>query len=448
MNGGTFTPGVEKERAGIYFNFKSIAQQRVVLGERGIVALPLVMNWGEAKTFFSISNLEDLQQKVGLGIDEPKLLLLREAMKRAKTVMLYRLNEGEAARAVIGEEFTAIAQHGGSKGNEIIVQVTENVLDTDKKDIVTYVGVNEVDRQIITTIEELKPNQFLRFEGEGIPDFTAGTRLLGGSDGIATNSDYMSFLEAAETEYFDVIALPVKENQQLKATFVSYLKRLREQQGQKIIGVLSNYAGDYEGIVNVTNGVMLEDGTEITADKATAWVAGASAGATFNQSLTFLEYEGATNVIERYDNEEIIERLKNGEFLFTYDARTKTVSVEKDINSFVSFSSNKSNKMAKNKIIRVLDAVNNDLTHEIKKLIKLRKESGADIPASQDGMAYIKSLINQYMITLQTSGGIENFNSETDVVIRFNGDRDGFLIDIAIQPIDAAEKFYFTVEAR
>ncbi|BCE06142.1 hypothetical protein RSC2_04166 [Bacillus paralicheniformis] len=46
MNGGTFTPGKEKDRAGIYFNFKTTAEERVSVGERGTVALPVVMSWG------------------------------------------------------------------------------------------------------------------------------------------------------------------------------------------------------------------------------------------------------------------------------------------------------------------------------------------------------------------------------------------------------------------
>ncbi|MBD4756182.1 phage tail sheath protein, partial [Xanthomonas citri pv. citri] len=54
MNGGTFTTGKEKERAGIYFNFKTTAQERVSLSERGTVALPVASSWGEAKTFVSI----------------------------------------------------------------------------------------------------------------------------------------------------------------------------------------------------------------------------------------------------------------------------------------------------------------------------------------------------------------------------------------------------------
>ncbi|BBP90934.1 hypothetical protein BsIDN1_45520 [Bacillus safensis] len=78
-----------------------------------------------------------------------------------------------------------------------------------------------------------------------------------------------------------------------------FIKRLRDDQGRKVQGVLANYSADHEGIINVTSGVVLEDGTEITPAKATAWVAGASAGANFNQSLTFVEYEGAVDTLER-----------------------------------------------------------------------------------------------------------------------------------------------------
>ena len=96
-----------------------------------------------------------------------------------------------------------------------------------------------------------------------------------------------------------------------------FIQRLRDKQGQKVQGVVADYAGDYEGIINVTEGVLLEDGTEIAPEKATAWVAGASAGATFNQSLTFVEYEGAVDVLNRLDEDQVIETLNKGEFLFT-----------------------------------------------------------------------------------------------------------------------------------
>ncbi|MCW0121633.1 MULTISPECIES: phage tail sheath family protein [Bacillus] len=466
MNGGTFTVGKEKERAGIYFNFKTTAEDRVSVGERGTVALPIASSWGEVKKFISISSIEDLNKKVGLNIDDPSLLLLREAMKKASTVLLYRLTEGLRAQADISEGVKATALYGGTKGNDIIIRITENVIDSSKVDVTTYLDQSEVDKQTVSKAEELKANKLVEFTGQGdltvsIPltgtapedvsgdlPASSGIRLSGGTDKTPTNADYTAFLEAAETEYFDTIALPVEDNEQLKATFVAFIKRLRDNQGLKVQGVLSNYKGDHEGIINVTGGVLLEDGTEITPEKATAWVAGASAGATFNQSLTFVEYAGAVDVLTRLDNDQVIQRLANGEFLFTYDSRDKSVSVEKDINSLTSLTAEKNKMFQKNKIVRVLDAINNDLTSQLKALIKSRKASGSDVPATNDGLQFVKTLITQYLSVLQDNGGITNFDSENDITIALNSDRDGFLIDLAVQPVDAAEKFYFNVEVK
>ncbi|MGG0619185.1 phage tail sheath family protein [Bacillus altitudinis] len=448
MNGGTFTPGTEKKRPGIYFNFKTTAEQRITLGERGTVALPLVMSWGEPKTFISVSDMEDLNKKVGLNIDDKSLLLFREAKKKAQTVLLYRLNEGEPAKAEIAENFVVTANYGGQKGNEITIQVAENVLDSTKRDVITYLGTDIVDKQVVKDVKDLVKNKYVQFSGEGEAVITAGAALSGGKNGVASVADYTAFLEAAETEYFDVIALPVDNSEQLKATFASFIERLRDKQGRKVQGVVANYAADQEGIINVTSGVVLEDGTELTPAQTTAWVAGASAGATFNQSLTFVEYEGAVDTLERLDNDQVEYRLSQGEFLFTFDARDRTVSVEKDINSLTSFTVEKNQQMAKNKIIRVLDAINNDLTFELKNLIKLRKANSNDIPASDDGVQLVKTLITQYLTQLQDGSGITGFNSETDIVIGLNEDRDGFIIDLAVQPVDAAEKFYFNVEVK
>ncbi|MCM3149679.1 phage tail sheath family protein [Bacillus pumilus] len=448
MNGGTFTPGTEKKRPGIYFNFKTTAEQRITLGDRGTVALPLVMSWGEPKTFISVSNMEDLNKKVGLNIDDKSLLLFREAKKKAQTVLLYRLNEGVQAKAEIAEKFVVTANYGGQKGNEITIQVAENVLDSTKRDVITYLGTDIVDKQVVTDVKDLVENKYVQFSGEGEAVITAGVALSGGKNGVASVADYTAFLEAAETEYFDVIALPVDNSEQLKATFASFIERLRDKQGRKVQGVVANYAADQEGIINVTSGVVLEDGTELTPAQTTAWVAGASAGANFNQSLTFVEYEGAVDTLEHLDNDQVEYRLSQGEFLFTFDARDRTVSVEKDINSLTSFTAEKNQQMAKNKIIRVLDAINNDLTFELKNLIKLRKANGNDIPASDDGVQLVKTLITQYLTQLQDGSGITGFNSETDIVIGLNEDRDGFIIDLAVQPVDAAEKFYFNVEVK
>src|SRR5690625_868129 len=293
MNGGTFTPGSEKVRPGIYMNFELRASERVTSGERGRVALPVVLNWGESKKLIEITSEKDAKDKLGLDISDPSMSLVQEAKKNSSTVLVYRVNEGEKATAELGggEEgkITVTAKYGGSKGNDITIQVSENVLDAKQKDVVTFVDTKERDRQTVETAADLVGNKYVDFSGTGTLKETAGTQLAGGEDGTADTEDYTDFLAAAETEYFDSIGLPV-EDKELKTTFASFVKRIREKQGFKIAGIAAGHAANYEGITNVTNGVVLEGGRKLSASEAVAWVAGASAGATLRQSLTFMTY--------------------------------------------------------------------------------------------------------------------------------------------------------------
>jgi hypothetical protein len=449
MNSGSFTEGVTKERAGMYFRFTSAAQSRLAAGDLGRVALPVSLSWGQSNSFIEIENEEDFKKKLGVDLDDASVLLVREAKKESKTVLVYRLNTGAKATGTLVTGVTATAVHGGLVGNKIKIVVQDNVLDALKKDVSIYVGTELVDKQTVVTAADLKPNDWVTFTGTAVLTVTAGVTLTGGTDGAVTILEYTNFLTAAETEYFDTIGLPVgPENDELKATFISFIKRLREEQGTKVRGVLAEYTGDYEGITNVTNGAVLATGEVLTPAQTVAWVAGASAGANMYQSLTFVEYDGAVDVSPRYDNDETIIRLKNGEFMLSFDPRDKTVAVEKDINSFVSFTTEKDKRFGKNKIIRILDGIQNDLIREIKALIKEKKDRRQDIPANGDGMQIIRTAVSLYLTTLQEGGALTNYDPSTDINITLNTDADGFYINIGAQPVDAAEKFYFGVEVR
>lgn len=443
MNGGTFTPGAEKIRPGIYFNFELRANERISSGERGRVALPVVLGWGEPKKLIEITSEKDAKDKLGLDISDPSMSLVNEAKKNSSTVLIYRVNEGEKATAELGDDenkVTVTAKYGGSKGNDITIQVSENVLDDKQKDVVTFVGTRENDRQTVANVSELTSNKYVEFSGGGVLKDTAGTKLSGGEDGVAAAGDYTDFLAAAETEYFDAIGLPVDDDE-LKITFTSFVKRIREDQGIKVSGVIAGHAANYEGITNIGNGVVLEDGRVLSAAEAVAWTAGASAGATLRQSLTFMTYPGAVDVYPKYDDTEIKERLRKGEFLFTYDPRDKTVSVEQDINSLEG-----SSKLTKNKIIRILDAINNDVVRSLKESIKSRKNTGEDIPANADGASIVQTAITVYLNDLQDNSVIQNFDPAEDLTVEVTNAGDGFNIDLAVQPVDSAEKFYINVE--
>ncbi|HFL0606053.1 TPA: phage tail sheath family protein [Listeria monocytogenes] len=451
VSGGTFSTGVEKIRPGIYTNFKAAAVERTKAGERGTVALPLAASWGAAKQFVEISKEEDVEKKLGLVLSHPSFLLLREAMKLAKTVLVYRLNDGVKATATLATAVIVTAKYGGVVGNSITLKVSENVVDSSKKDVTTYLNEVAVDRQVVGTASELIDSNYVTFKTTSTSELqnTSGTTLVGGTDQVVTNLDYTQFLISAEGEYFDTIALPVTNTDlALKTSFVSFVKRMRDEQGVKIKGVVANMPADYEGVINVRNGVTLQDGTVLEPHQVVAWVAGADASASMLKSNTFVKYEGAIDATPRLANDETEEALQNGEFVLTFDARDKAVYVEQDINSLVTFDKEKSSKFRKNKISRILDGINNDTRRNILDAIKERKDANTDIPADDNGVQYILSMQTAYLNELQSSGAIANFDSTADVTVSLNENADGFIVNQSVQPVDSGEKFYFTTEVK
>lgn len=440
MKSGTFTPGQEKERAGIYFNFTEKANDRISTGERGRVAIPLVLPWGEPKKIVSIRGESDAFDKLGIDITDPSLLLVREAKKKASEVLVYRVNEGEEATGEVGENLTVTAKFGGEKGNEITIRVGTNVLNEDAKDVTTFFGNVEVDKQAVEVIEDLEDNSYVKFSGTGELTDTASAKLSGGSNGANLVGAYTDFFAALEVESFDVVAFPVGE-EALKVTFASFIRRLREDQGVKVQGVASGLAANYEGIINVTNGPVLESGRVLTPQEAVAWVAGASAGATLQQSLTFMTYEGAVDVEPRFDHDESVERLRKGEFFLSFDGRDKTVTVEKDRNSLASNA-----RFSQNKVIRIIDAFQNDIFQSFKDIIRNRKSTGEDIPVNEDGRSIVQTAVALYAKALEEDNVIMNFDPQTDIQISFTAAGDGFSILVWIQPVGSAEKFYFNTE--
>ncbi|MBM0064929.1 phage tail sheath family protein [Alkalicoccobacillus gibsonii] len=438
MNGGTFQPGVEKTRPGIYTRFTEKAQTRISGSDRGRAALPVILSWGVPNKIIEVSSDADAINKLGVSLSDPSMFLVREAKKRSNTVLVYRLNDGQKATGSIGPDSSVSAIYGGKKGESIMIRVSPNVLDSELFDVETFFDEAQVERQTVASAADLQSNAYVEFRGTGSLDPTVGIYLQGGSDGVVTPQAYAGFLSALETESFNTVAFPVAD-EALKVTAASFIRRMREDVGIKVQGVIADYDGSYEGIINVTSSVQLDAGRVLTNPEATAWVAGATAGASTLQALTSVVYEGAADVSVRLDNAEIIKRLKNGEFIFTFDPSDRTVSVEQDLNSAAK------GKFAKNKIVRIIDAINNDLRSGIKAIILQAKQGGADIPGNEDGESIIRTGIVQYMNELQAAGAIQNFDPEEDVVVSLMSG-DSVMVKIAVQPVDSVEKVYLDVE--
>ena len=162
-------------------------------------------------------------------------------------------------------------------------------------DIVTSVGGAIVDTQTVTDLKDLVANDWVTFSGTGTTiTTTAGTALTGGVNPTVSTSDYSAFLTALEPYKFDVVCYDGSDAT-VRTAMKSFVVRVSDAIGKKCQVVMSGAtAMDSEWVINVNNGVKLADGTTLTAGQATWWVAGAEAGALYNQSLTFAIYPIAT----------------------------------------------------------------------------------------------------------------------------------------------------------
>ncbi|MFB5496178.1 phage tail sheath family protein [Enterococcus casseliflavus] len=432
MAGGTWTTQ-NKVRPGAYVNVRSNGNVGTSDSITGVVALPLALDFGPEGEVIEINVSSDLT-RFGYDLTHEKLLLLREALKQAATVLLYRVGSGGKAAAVEGS-LSVTALYGGTRGNDISVISKENVNITGAFDVETYLEGRLIDSQTVKTIGELINNRLVSFTGEG--DLTAFSIVLeNGSNTAATANDYMTFFSKIQVYDFNTLALPVKD-EVTKAAGASFINRMRNEEGKKCQLVVAGYAANSEAVINIKNGVVLSDGTLISPEQATAWVAGASAAAGVATSLTYKAYDGATDVTQRYLNSEIITSLQNGEFVFT-EKRGSAV-VEQDINSLCSFTTEKSRDFAKNRILRVLD----DIANNSKKTFE--DNFIGKVNADQDGRELFKADRISYFNSLQGAGAITNFSAD-DVVVEAGNDKDSIVLNVQVQPVDAMEKLYMTVQ--
>ncbi|WP_168120965.1 phage tail sheath family protein [Paenibacillus sp. HB172176] len=439
MAAGTFTT-MNKVRPGVYVNFNTEAQPVGAAGERGIVAMPLVMSWGKAKEVVVIEAGEDTYPALGYSLTDPKMLLVRESLKRARTLLLYRLNSGTEATGSDGGNLTITARYGGVRGNDISVVIAENVDNTDHFDVTTLVEGVIVDEQLnVADIAGLSSNAWVTFTGTGALAASAGIPLTGGADGTVTNTDYTDYLTEIEIYDFNTLAYTGTDDT-LKGALTSFAQRLRDDEGKKIQVVVENYpSADYEGVISVKNGVVLADGTTLTAAQSVAWVAGATAGAAVNESLTYSAYDGAVDVSPRYTNSQIIAALQAGEFVFTQS--NQKALVEQDINTFTGTTPAKGKAFGKNRVIRVLDGMNNDFVRIFSDYYIGKVNNNGE------GRNLLKGECINYLDQLQAIEAIQNFDSQSDITVSaIAGESDSIVIHTNIQPVDSMEKIYMQVE--
>ncbi len=429
--GGVFT-SENKILPGAYINFVSKARALGSIGERGILAMPWYGDFGKVGEIIEIdceSFQTDSLALLGHNYSDDEMLPLREAFKGASVVKLFRVGGGKKASGKSGS-LTVTAVCEGTRGNDIKVVVSSDV---DGGFIVeTYIDGYVKDTQNAELISELIDNDFVCFSGTGALSPSAGIVLAGGENGVSSGNDYSLFLDAIEAEDFTTIVYP-GDDEVTKGLFAQFTKRLRQEEGYKVTCVLRNFSADFEGVINVANECVPFKNFDKNA--LVYWVGGMAAGAEVNKSLTNIIYDGELTVLVNYKKSQLKEAVEAGKFIFYGDR--DSVRVLKDINSLVSFTSEKNRDFSNNQIIRVLDAVAND-TAKIFNSYYLGKCQNNDL-----GRDIFKTELVNYHKNLMAIGAIENFIPENVTVIA--GEEKGdVIVNEFIEPVGAMDKLYMT----
>lgn len=430
LGGGLFVTQ-NKVLPGTYINFVSAARARATLSDRGIVAIPVSLNWGEEATVFTVTNEEfrkDSLKIFGYTYESEEVKGIRELFANAKKVYFYRLNSG----GIKASNTYATALYGGTRGNDLKVAIAPNVDDSSKFDVSTMLGTKVLDIQTVSDGAGLKANAFVTFKAEATLENTSGIALTGGTNGTVDGEAEQNALNALESYSFNVLGC-LSASSSVKSLYTEYTKRLRDEMGVKFQLVVHNQAADYEGVINVKNKVS-DQGAEESS--LVYWLSGAEADCAINKSCTNMTYDGEFTVITDYKQSELEAAIRAGEL--TFHKVGDEVRVLDDINSLVSVTDEKGEDFKSNQTIRVLDQVGNDiaLLFNNKYLGKIQNNKSGRVSFWSDIVAYDKEL--------EKLQAIENFDSE-EVVVELGNDKKSVVAVNPIQPVNCMTKLYMTV---
>lgn len=447
MAGGKFDKLAGKVRPGTYMNFESTRSDTVGTSERGTVIIPLLKpSYGPAGSYIELTNAgpDAAYAKLGYSVydSDPnrQMLLIREAFKNASKVLVYIPKEGTKAVAKheLEPNLTATAKHGGTRGNALTVTVAANPVGG--FDVtVSLAGNTAAYYEGLSTVDDLiaQDCEYVTFTGSGALAAIAAMNLTGGTDATVQNDDLTTFMDTLEKVKFNTVAMPVTDSS-MKAAIKTKIKYLRESMGRGVQAVVPDFPADYEGIISIKNGYAIDD-DKLSAAEATAWVAGASAGASYVESLTYDAVDGATDLVDALTHEEYVDAINKGHFAFSISEENKVI-VEYDINSLTSFKQPKDETYRKNRVVRVMDTFQESIQLNFPPNKYANDSDGWDI---MEGVG--KSILKQFA----EAGAITDVDYDNDFLVDRDasyGDKTYF--NVNLKPVDSAEKLFFTTHTR
>lgn len=442
MPGGIWT-SQNKVLPGVYIRFKTGTALGLTVGERGVVTICEPMSWGPVAQVTPVTLTTDVTPITGYDITAPQNRFLQEMFKGTNrtsaptTILLYRPTASGSAQATVTTgELTATAVYPGARGNDISVVITELTDPESTFTVSTVVDGAIVDQQTAAQISELVANDWVTFSGTGALAATTGAALTGGADGTVESAAYSAYLNAIEPYKFDIMVYDGTDST-VQAALLAFINRVNENNGQYCQLVASGISNpDSRYVINVNSPVTLSDGTELTPQQVTWWAGGASAGALYNQSLTYAQYPGAVSTTMQ-TVDQFTQAVQDGNFVLF--AENGVVKVMQDINSLTTYTEDIGQVYSKNRVMRLCNTIANDIFRQF-------SESFIGVVNNNEqGRARFQAAIVGYLQQIQDNQGIQNFTSD-DVEVLAGSAIDAIVVNVAIQAVDSVEKIYMTIE--
>ncbi len=432
LGGGTFT-AQNKILPGSYINFVSLNKANAGLSDRGIVTMPLILDWGESDKVIEVTN-SDFQKNAlklfGYDYSHDKMKGLRDLFLNARILYAFRLN-GDGAKA---SNTFATAKYAGTRGNDIKTIIQKNVDDETKFDVKTVLDTIIVDEQTVSKASELVDNDYVSYKTNATLAVTAGTAMTGGTNSEVNGTAYQKYLDKIESFTFNIMGVVTTDNT-IKNLIVAFTKRMRDEVGAKFQAVLHDIAADYEGVINVINNVKTDD----NFDKSSIiyFMTGIEANCAINKTCLNKIYTGEFEVNTDYTQSQLEDAIQAGK-LVLHNVNNE-VRILEDVNSLVTTSETKGDIFKNNQTIRVADQIANDIA------VLFNTKYLGNVPNNESGRISLWTDIVKHHTQLQDIGAIEDFTDE-NITVEAGNTKTSVVINDVITVINAMSQLYMTVK--
>ncbi len=464
MAGGTWSPTEGKVRPGFYMRFLAAALAQIQAGPRGIVAIPVKANWGPVKEIVEITSEKELLNAYNDDVSgnfsaytSIRLTLLGKPQK----ILGYRLVDGNESTASItlkdtaatpADVLTLTTKYPTERSFNVTVR--DNLVDSNKKDIVLYEGTKKlytftfakgagIVDNAVDAINNNTDNKWLTatkvVSGNDTLADIANQDLTGGNAGAAAvaNSEYIDAMATFEARKFNAFTLDGMTDSTLQTSVKSWVERLRNE-GKGITAYLGGSETDdqdittgnsrstgfnFEGVINVGVSAVL-DGVTYSSAMVACWAAGKASGQALKESLTYATTP-FDDVKPRLTDSEIKSALQSGTLVLVHDG--EKVVVEQGINTLTSLSADQNDAWKKIKSIRIMDAINSDMSDTA------HDDYIGKIINNEDGQKAFLSAAKVYFETLSPTLISDDFAVQTDP---------------ELQPLAAGDEYYWRWDAK